>query len=102
MPARTPEADQGTEGRLVPGHQYVRYRYRAGAVAGLECLAILLAGVVGADIGTDVTLIRDGSAITLSELEQSQIARRVETLIVGCAITSVRDPDLFATRALAN
>jgi hypothetical protein len=85
----------------VPGCQYARYRHGAGAVGGLACLAILLAGMAGADIGTDVTLIRDGSAITLSEAEQSQIARRVETLIVGCAITSVRDPDLFATRALA-
>src|SRR5690242_18803754 len=91
----------GTEGLRVPGCQYARYRHGAGAVGGLACLAILLAGMAGADIGTDVTLIRDGSAITLSEAEQSQIARRVETLIVGCAITSVRDPDLFATRALA-
>jgi hypothetical protein len=57
--------------------------------------------MVGADVGTDVALIRDGSAITLSEAQQSQIARRVETLIVGCAITSVTAPDLFAARALA-
>lgn len=99
MPATTPEDDP--EGLRVPGRHYVRYRHRAGGVAGLACLAILLAGAVGADIGTDVTLIRDGSAITLSEREQSQIARRVETLIVGSAITSVTAPDIFAARALA-
>jgi hypothetical protein len=101
MPAKTPEDDPDTEGLRAPGHQYVRHRHRAGAVAGLACLAILLAGVVSADVGIEVTLIRDGSSITLSEAEQSQIARRVETLMVGCAITSVTAPDLFAARALA-
>jgi hypothetical protein len=101
MPAKTPEDDPDTEGLRAPGHQYVRHRHRAGAVAGLACLAILLAGVVSANVGIEVTLIRDGSSITLSEAEQSQIARRVETLMVGCAITSVTAPDLFAARALA-
>ena len=67
----------------------------------LACLAVLLAAAEGADPGTGVTLIRDGSAVVLSEVERSQIARRVEALIVGCAITSVRAPDLFAARALA-
>jgi hypothetical protein len=64
-------------------------------------LAVLLAGAEGADTGTVVGLIRDGSAITLSEAERAQIARRVETLMVGCAMTSVTAPDLFAARALA-
>jgi len=100
-PSTPPGDDPDIEGLRPPGRQYVRYRHRAGTVAGLACLAILLAGVVGADIGADVTLIRDGSAITLSEPEQSQVARRVETLIVGCAITSVTAPDIFAARALA-
>jgi hypothetical protein len=49
-------------------------------VTGLACLAVLLAGAEGADTGTVVGLIRDGSAITLSEAERAQIARRVETL----------------------
>jgi hypothetical protein len=66
----------------------------------LACLAVLLAGAGGADPGPGVALIRDGAAVVLSEAERSQIARRVETLIVGCAITSVREPDLFAARAL--
>ena len=74
MPAKTPEDAPGAEGLRVSDDQYARYRHGAGAVAGLACLAILLAGVVGADIGTDVTLISDGSTITLSEVEQSQIA----------------------------
>lgn len=55
-------------------------------------LAVLLAGAECADPGTGVTLIRDGSAVVLSEAERSQIARRVEALIVGCAITSVVVP----------
>ena len=75
-----------------------RCRHRVGSVAGL---AVLLAGAEGADTGTVVALIRDGSAITLSEAERAQIARRVETLMVGCAMTSVTAPDLFAARALA-
>ena len=66
----------------------------------LACLAALLAGAEGADPGSGVTLIRDGAAVVLSEAERSQIARRVEALIVGCAITSVTAPDLFAARAL--
>ena len=66
----------------------------------LACLAVLLAGAEGADPGSGVTLIRDGAAVVLSEAERSQIARRVEALIVGCAITSVTAPDLFAARAL--
>ncbi|MFI5375027.1 MAG: hypothetical protein ACHQ8D_10395 [Candidatus Rokuibacteriota bacterium] len=66
----------------------------------LACLAVLLVGAEGTDPGTGVTLTRDGAAVVLSEAERSQIARRVEALIVGCAITSVTAPDLFAARAL--
>jgi len=79
----------------------VRSRRRAGPAVGLACRAVLLAVAEAADTGTVVTMIKDGSAVALSEVERSQIARRVEALIVGCAITSVTAPDLFATRALA-
>ena len=85
----------------MPGrHQYVRCRRRGWAVVGLTCLAILPYRAEAADFGA-VALIRDGSAVALSEPGQSQIARRAKALIVGCAITSVADPDLFAARALA-
>jgi len=86
----------------VPGrHQYVRCRRRGWAVVGVAWLAVLPSGAGAVDIGTDVTLIRDGSVVALTEPGQSQIARRAKALIVGCAITSVADPDLFAARALA-
>lgn len=89
------------EGLRGPGRRHMRSRHGVGSAVGLACLAMLLSGAVAADVGADVTLVRDGSAITLSELEQAQIARRVETLIVGCATTSVTAPDIFAARALA-
>jgi hypothetical protein len=53
-----------------------------------------------ADTGVQVTLVAPGGPVTLTESEQTQIAKRVEVLMVGCAINSVTAPNLFAARPL--
>jgi len=53
-----------------------------------------------ADTGTQVTLVAPDGAVALTEPEQGQIAKRVEMLMVGCAITSMTAPDLFTSRSL--
>jgi hypothetical protein len=50
---------------------------------------------------TVVTFTQQGAAIPLSAQEQSEIAERVRSLIVGCAINSVSEPRLFSERTLA-
>jgi len=70
------------------------------ATVGLVPLAILLAVAEPADPAR-VTLVAHGVSVALSESEEAQIARRVEVLIVGCAITSVTSPGIFAGRSLA-
>ena len=68
--------------------------------AALALLALLLLVSEPADTGARGTLITHGASVALSKLERSQIARRVETLMVGCAMTSVTFPGLFAARSL--
>ncbi|HKX02018.1 MAG TPA: hypothetical protein VJX71_05940 [Methylomirabilota bacterium] len=53
-----------------------------------------------ADTGADVTLVAPGGPVALTEPERARIAKRVEVLMVGCAISSVTEPDLFASRSL--
>jgi hypothetical protein len=53
-----------------------------------------------ADTGADVTLVAPGGPVALAESEQARIAKRVEVLMVGCAISSVTEPDLFTSRSL--
>jgi len=68
--------------------------------AAVAFLAFLLPVPEPADTGARVTLITNGASVALSELERSQIASRVEALMVGCAINSVTLPGLFAARSL--
>lgn len=63
-------------------------------------LALALSVAEAADTGAHVTLVTQGASVTLSEPEQAQIAKRVEALMVGCGMTSVTFPDLFAARSL--
>jgi hypothetical protein len=69
--------------------------------AELALLAVLLAAAEPADTGALVTLVEDGASVPLSPTERSQIAGRVEALMIGCAITSATDAGLFAGRSLA-
>ena len=59
-----------------------------------------MAATEAADPGAEVTLVAPGGPVTLTEPEPAQIAKRVEVLMVGCAISSVTEPDLFAKRSL--
>lgn len=72
----------------------------AVTTAGLAFLALALSAADAAGAGAHVALIAQGAPVTLSGLEQSQIAKRVEVLMVGCAMTSVTFPELFAARSL--
>jgi len=62
----------------------------AAALAGL---AFLLRATEPPGTGVSVTLQIRGAAVELSDDEQSQIAIRVEALMVGCGITSALLPD---------
>jgi hypothetical protein len=53
-----------------------------------------------ADPGVQVTLVAPSGPVTLAEPELARIAKRVEVLMVGCSISSVTEPDLFASRSL--
>jgi hypothetical protein len=67
----------------------------------LLAVALSVAQVAeAADGGVQVTLVAPGGPVTLTEPEQARIAKRVEVLMVGCAISSVTEPDLFAKRSL--
>ena len=68
--------------------------------AGLAFLALALSVADTAAAGAYVTLVAQGTPVTLSELEQSQIAMRVQAPMVGCGMTSVTFPGLFAARSL--
>jgi hypothetical protein len=69
-------------------------------IAGPALLALALSVADAADPTAQVTLVAQGAPVALSEPEQSQIAKRVAALMVGCGMTSVTFPDLFAARSL--
>ena len=68
--------------------------------AELAFVALLLPVAEPAATGARVTLITHGASVAMSEVERSQIAQRLEALMVGCAMTSVTSPDLFTARLL--
>jgi hypothetical protein len=63
-------------------------------------LALALAVAEAADTWAQVTLVAASGPVTLTEPERASIAKRVEVLMAGCAISSVTEPDLFASRSL--
>jgi len=95
-----------------PTHRRIERRDRVPRVSGRRAaggprlvlrpalLALALAVAEAADTGADVTLVAPGGPVALTRPEQIRIAKRVEVLMVGCAITSVTEPDLFASRSL--
>jgi hypothetical protein len=70
--------------------------------AALVALAlVVLSAAEAAEPGAaQVTLLAQGAPVALSEAERLRIARRVEELMVGCAMSSATEPGLFGATSL--
>lgn len=64
--------------------------------AQLALVVLLATGAEPADTDAPVRLLVRGASVALTEVERSDIARRVEALIVGCAINSAASPDVLS------
>ena len=69
-------------------------------IATLALLSLLVPEAKPLEAEPRVTLLVQGRSVSLSGRERSDVARRVETLIVGCAINSVTSPGMFSARSL--
>jgi hypothetical protein len=64
-------------------------------------LGVLIRLAGASDPVAHVTVVRNGAAVDLSDAERAQIAERARILMVGCTITSVTEPKIFAGFSLA-
>jgi hypothetical protein len=69
--------------------------------AALALAALLAAPAEPEPARSRVTLVAASGPIALSAAEEADLAQRVEAVIVGCAITSVGSPEIFAARSPA-